>query len=70
MENIPGYSFKLYLEKLRLWNRMTDVGEAEQGPTIVGRLKGDAYKAPMGLSIVRARLVPDPNSPAYQISQL
>ena len=55
-ENIPGYSFKLYLEKLRLWDRITNVGEAEKGPTIVGRLKGDAYQAAMGLSVVRARL--------------
>ena len=58
-------TFRLYLEKLRLWNRMTDVAEGNKGVTIAGRLKGRAYKTALKLKIQRVR--EDPNNPGQLI---
>ena len=58
-ENMKQYPFRLYLEKLRLWNRMTDCDEVAKGATIVGRLKGKAYTSAMKLKITRAVQEPD-----------
>ena len=45
--HMQDYSLRLYLEKLRLWLRTTDIGTgdpAKVGPTVVGRLRGAAYR--------------------------
>ena len=38
------YPLKLYKEKLALWLRITDIEESKLGPTVVGRIKGPAYR--------------------------
>ena len=48
-----SYPLKTYLEKLRLWLRTTDVAPHAIGPTIVGRLKGAAYRICMKIRLVR-----------------
>ena len=42
-----NYPLRLYLEKLRLWLRTTDLDSGAVGPTVVGRLKGSAYRVAM-----------------------
>lgn len=56
-EHLPKYPYRLYLEKLKLWNRITDVEEGGKGATIVGRLKGNAYTTAMKTKVTRQ--VPD-----------
>ena len=50
--HMQDYSLRLYFEKLRLWIRTTDLGngpenQAKIGPTVVGRLRGAAYRVVM-----------------------
>ena len=43
----PGlekYTFKQYVEKARLWLRLTDLPEHQWGPALAGRLKDKAYR--------------------------
>ena len=61
-ENIDGYPFKTYIEKLRLWHRITEYQDHEKGPIIVGRLKGGAYKYAVRTSISRVREVQNPDT--------
>ena len=42
-----SYPLRLYLEKLRLWLRVADMDQGAIGPTVVGRLKGAAYRVAM-----------------------
>ena len=42
-----SYPLRLYLEKLRLWLRIADMDQGAIGPTVVGRLKGAAYRVAM-----------------------
>ena len=51
MPGIYGYPLKLYLEKFDLWKRQTNVTEDEIGVTMVGRLKGKAYRVAMKIRI-------------------
>ena len=54
--HMQDYSLRLYLEKLRLWLRTTDIGTgdpAKVGPTVVGRLRGAAYRVVMKMRIPR-----------------
>ena len=54
--HMQDYSLRLYLEKLRLWLRTTDLGEgnyAKIGPTVVGRLRGAAYRVVMKMRVPR-----------------
>ena len=50
----PKYPLKLYLQLLRLWWRQTELTEAAAGPTMCGRLRGNAFQ--MALKIVEERL--------------
>ena len=51
--HLVQYPLKLYREKLRLWLRTTDVAEEAVGPTIVGRLKGAAYRLALKVRVPR-----------------
>lgn len=62
-EDVDNYPFRTYLEKLRLWNRITDVNDNDKGATIVGRLKSDAYKTAMATKIQRVQNLEDPGRP-------
>ena len=42
-----NYPLRLYLEKLQLWLRTTELTAESVGPTVVGRLKGAAYRVAM-----------------------
>ena len=55
-----NYSLKLYKEKLALWLRTTDVENEKLGPTIVGRIKGAAYRIIMKMRVPRQ---PTPEHP-------
>ena len=47
-------SLRLYLENLRLWIRTTDIGDNTKiGPTVVGRLRGAAYRQFMKMRFPR-----------------
>ena len=45
------YPFRRYIERLRLWYRMTDLGIEQIGPAIAGRLQGRPYNMAMSLRI-------------------
>ena len=54
--HMSDYSLRPYLEKLRLWIRTTDLGQGDQskiGPTVVGRLRGAAYRVVMKMRLPR-----------------
>ena len=51
---ISRYSFKKYLQKLRLWWRFADTTEIQAGPLIAARLGGLAFDRAMSLRINRA----------------
>ena len=52
--HMQNYPLRLYLEKLRLWLRITDLQDRTKiGPTIVGRLTGAAYRLVMKMRLVR-----------------
>ena len=48
-----SYPLRLYLEKLRLWLRIADMDQGAIGPTVVGRLKGAAYRVAMKIRSTR-----------------
>ena len=48
-----NYPLKLYKEKLALWLRITDVEPAKLGPTVLGRIKGPAYRIIMKMRVPR-----------------
>ena len=48
-----SYPLRLYLEKLRLWLRVVDMDQGAIGPTVVGRLKGAAYRVAMKIRSTR-----------------
>ena len=56
-----NYPLKLYKEKLSLWLRITDVEEAKLGPTILGRIKGPAYRIIMKMRVPRQPNQENPN---------
>ena len=55
----PGQSdtcpLRAYVERLRLFTRMTDLRQNQIGPAIAGRLKGRAFHLAMALSITCPR---------------
>ena len=56
--HMQDYSLHLYFAKLRLWIRTTDLGngpenQAKIGPTVVGRLRGAAYRVVMKMRLPR-----------------
>ena len=53
MAHMSNYPLKLYKEKLALWMRITDLDEEKQGPTILGRIKGPAYRIIMQMQVPR-----------------
>ncbi len=55
--DIDTYAFKRYLERLKLWGRITDVAHNVKGAVVVGRLRSDAYKIAMGTKIRRVRMI-------------
>ena len=50
---MQNYPLKLYLEKFDLWKRQTTVSEEEIGVTMVGRLKGPAYRVVMKMRLIK-----------------
>ena len=51
----PGlahHPFRRFLERLRLWYRMTDLGADQVGPAVAGRLQGRPFNVAMKLRIV------------------
>ena len=52
--HIRGYTFRKYMQKLRLWWRITDEDREERiGPLIVSRLKSTPFTQAMSFSIRR-----------------
>eukprot|EP00959_Pyramimonas_sp_CCMP1952_P092484 1935502-Pyramimonas_sp.AAC.1 len=52
--NVRGYTFRKYMQKLRLWWRITDeMSEERIGPLIVSRLKGPPFSQAMSYTIIR-----------------
>ena len=50
----PGlfhYPYRRYIERLRLWYRITDLDVAQVGPSVAGRLQGRPFNLAMSLSI-------------------
>ena len=50
---MSSYPLKDYKDKLKLWLRMTDVSLAQVGLTVVGRLKGAAYRIALKIRVKR-----------------
>jgi hypothetical protein len=50
---LDDYPFKLYIERLHLWWRITPVQEDEAGPLIASRLMDRAFSLAMNLTVVR-----------------
>ena len=50
------YPLRRYLQLLRRWNLQTDMGNANLGPCICGRLRGTAFQFAMQLSQVRLNM--------------
>ena len=48
-----NYPLKHYRERLALWMRITDVPAEKLGPTILGRIKGSAYRLIMKMRLPR-----------------
>ena len=51
--NMKNYSFKDYMEKLRLWWSFAEVAETQVGPLVAARLKGQALRLAMAFYIDR-----------------
>ena len=51
--HMSNYPLKTYKEKLSLWMRTTDVQGEALGPTILGRIKGAAYRIIMKMKVPR-----------------
>ena len=51
--HMTNYPLRTFIEKLRLWKRQTELDEAVQGPVVVGRLKGAAYRIAMKIRVRR-----------------
>ena len=49
------YPLRAYIERLRLFTRMTDLCGGQIGPAIAGRLKGRAFHLAMALTITCPR---------------
>ena len=49
-----NYPLKHYRERLALWMRITDVPAEKLGPTILGRIKGSAYRLIMKMRFTQA----------------
>ena len=45
----PKYTFRRFLERLRLWYRQTDVSPESLGPAVAGRLQGRLFDTALGL---------------------
>ena len=50
---ITQYPLKLYKQKLALWLKTTDVDADKIGPTVLGRIKGAAYRLIMKMRVPR-----------------
>ena len=58
----PKYTFRRFLERLRLWYRQTDLPPESLGPAVAGRLQGRLFDTALGLKFTLAngtRLVGD-----------
>ena len=56
-----NYPLKTYREKLALWLRITDITEDKLGPTVLGRIKGSAYRLIMKMRVPRQPTPEHPN---------
>eukprot|EP00959_Pyramimonas_sp_CCMP1952_P470090 9496081-Pyramimonas_sp.AAC.1 len=45
------YPFRRYLDRLRLWYRMTDLNADQVGPAVAGRPQGRPYNMAFGLQV-------------------
>lgn len=68
-ENVANYPYRRYLEKLRLWNRITDCEEHQKAATIVGRLKGKANTMAMKTKVTGVVQEVDPATGAVTFRQ-
>ena len=48
---LPRYSWRRFLERMRLWYRLTDLNADQIGPAIAGHLVGRPYTLAMKLSV-------------------
>ena len=51
----PGmahYPFRRFMERLRLWYRMTDLDASQVGPAVAGRLQGKPFNVAIGMRFV------------------
>lgn len=51
---VDSYPLKLYLEKVKLWYKITDATDEQIGPLLAGRLKGNAEKMALKLQLPKA----------------
>ena len=51
--HMPGYTFKDYQDKLKIWYSMCDVTDAKVGPTIATRLKDGAWQVANRLRLIQ-----------------
>ena len=49
--NLYWYTFRRFIERLRLWYRVTDLAPESIGPAIAGRLQGRPYNFAMTMAI-------------------
>ena len=52
-QGVPRYPYRLYMQKLRLWWRMTDLTEQQAGAAVASRLHGTPFQIAMRLRITR-----------------
>ena len=50
---LRSYTFRQYIQKLRLWWRFAEIQERQAGPLIAARLGGLAFKKAMSLRLLR-----------------
>ena len=49
--NMSHYPFRRFLERLRLFYRMTSLGQEQVGPALAGRLQGKPFNLAMSMKI-------------------
>ena len=54
---LTHYPFRRYLERLRLWYRMTDLEAVQIGPAVAGRLQGRPYNMALSLRLANQAAV-------------
>ena len=48
---LTHFPFRRYLERLRLWYRLTDLDPSQVGPAVAGRLQGRVFNMALSLRI-------------------